>query len=624
MKFKTKLTGMLLTLLGMLVFVASFTVVKLNGLSSRMRNVAENNIPLTDEVNNMTVAKLEQSVWVSRIQRYAGTDSQERMESALERFSEKSDRFEDLLNTAKTLSSELVSSASSEEMSAEFENDMNIINSIETSYLEYTNTVNTMVELFEENSTEEAQLLSDEVESMGDAIETKLINLTDHIQGFSRQAALDANLNAMETSRIVIIVSVFAVIAGLALGIWITRGALKQLGGDPSVMEDIAAKVSEGRLGLDFSSEGTREGVYSSLLDMVESLKYKAGILEAIAHKDLTVDIQKSSEDDGLGNSLVLMKESLNEMLSQVEEAIDQVATGSDQVSQASQTLSQGATEQASSLEEINSSVTEITSQTQQTVENTREANTLAKEVSQNAEGGNTQMKRLLKYMEEINESTDEIQKVVKTIDDISFQINLLALNANVEAARAGKYGKGFAVVAEEVRNLATRSAESVKETTEMVEKSVTTIQEGVAAAETTGDKLDEIVGGIAKVSEFLDEIFEANNEQSQAMTQISEGIDQIDQVTQSNTASAEQSASSSEELSAQAQQLKAMIDQFQLDRNGTGNLDEVKEIAFYHQDVNNGGRSELWVDDMDGKSRTGSEQANEIVSLNNDGFGRF
>lgn len=193
--------------------------------------------------------------------------------------------------------------------------------------------------------------------------------------------------------------------------------------------------------------------------------------------------------------------------------------------------------------------------------------NTLAKDAQGSAVKGNQQMKDLVAAMNDINTSAEQIKTVVKAIDDISFQINLLALNANVEAARAGKYGKGFAVVAEEVRNLAVRSANSVKDTTRMVDESISSIQKGNTLVEGTAKQLDEIVIGSAEVSNLAEEVATAGREQTQGLEQISLGLTQIDQVTQSNTASAEESASASEELSSQAQQVKSMLARFKLKR---------------------------------------------------------
>src|SRR6056297_1371413 len=296
----------------------------------------------------------------------------------------------------------------------------------------------------------------------------------------------------------------------------------------------------------------------------------KAHIAQEIANKNLQVEASVSSEKDTLGKAFKEMVAALNELLSQVNNSVEQVNSGADQVSQASQNLSQGATEQASSLEEITSSTNEINSQSKQNAENATEALSLAKQATSDAEKGNQQMLDMTGIMERINASSDQINKVVKVIDDIAFQINLLALNANVEAARAGKYGKGFAVVADEVRNLAVKSTDSVKETTQMVEETVTNIKQGTEAAEATAQQLTAIVEGSGKVANFLEEIAQASREQAQAIEQITEGLDQIDEATQASTASAEESASASEELAGQAQQLRSMIAQFTLDSDYT------------------------------------------------------
>jgi methyl-accepting chemotaxis protein len=307
-----------------------------------------------------------------------------------------------------------------------------------------------------------------------------------------------------------------------------------------------------------------------SLRAMVTELQIKSSVLDNIAQGDLTGDVRLASDKDALGASLRDMTGSLNELLMQVNSAVEQVSSGSGQIAMASQSLSQGAAEQASSLEEISSSLNEINGQSNRNAESATEANAVAKKAADSSIGGNERMQNLLAAMERINGSSDEIAKVVKVIDDIAFQINLLALNANVEAARAGKYGKGFAVVADEVRNLAVRSASAVKETTTMVEEVTKSIEDGTAIAQQTAQQLEEITTGSTRVAEYLGEIALASSEQAQGVEQINSGLEQVDQVTQSNTASAEESASAGEELAAQAAQLKDMVSRFKLKNDGT------------------------------------------------------
>jgi chemotaxis methyl-accepting protein methylase len=221
--------------------------------------------------------------------------------------------------------------------------------------------------------------------------------------------------------------------------------------------------------------------------------------------------------------------------------------------------------EQASSIEELTASLEEISSQTKLNADNAGTANRLADEARTDAAQGNVHMKEMLKAMEEINESSSNISKIIKVIDDIAFQTNILALNAAVEAARAGQHGKGFAVVAEEVRNLAARSADAAKETTDLIEGSIKKTEDGTKIANDTANALAKIVDEVEKVAALVNDIANASNEQAAGINQINQGIMQVSDVVQNNSATSEESAAASEELSGHANLLKEMVGKYKL-----------------------------------------------------------
>ena len=240
--------------------------------------------------------------------------------------------------------------------------------------------------------------------------------------------------------------------------------------------------------------------------------------------------------------------ETFTRIIDGMTEGVAQVNDAAGQVSSASQSLAEGASEQASSLEETSSALEQMAAMTRTNAETAKQANQLAVDAHKSAEEGD-------RTMTAVNESAGQISKIIKVIEEIAFQTNLLALNAAVEAARAGEHGKGFAVVADEVRNLAQRAAQAARETTGLIENSVNRSREGTEAVQA-------IVVGVTKVTELLNGIAQASQEQAQGVDQVNVAVSQMDRVTQQNASGAEESASAAEELSAQATATKGLVDE--------------------------------------------------------------
>jgi|GEM_PF-1827609 len=320
------------------------------------------------------------------------------------------------------------------------------------------------------------------------------------------------------------------------------------------VLENAASKLSMGVVDIKFPSKYLNKpdeigDLTMAFVKMINNTREQAVAVEMIADGDLNVDVQVRSNDDLLNLKLKEMVEKNNDIMTNINTASNQVSIKSKLVYDSNMALLHGNGEGVT--DEQKASIADISTQTKMNAEKANQANKMADNTKEKALQGDSQMKEMMRAMEEINDNSANISKVIKVIDDIAFQTNILALNAAVEAARAGQHGVGFAVVAEEVRNLAARSADAAKETSEMISGTIKKVDGGTKIAQNAADSLGEIVNDVSTVATLMNDIAVSSNE-------LNQGIILVSRVVEANSLV-------SKELLNQAELLKEQVGSFRL-----------------------------------------------------------
>ncbi len=384
----------------------------------------------------------------------------------------------------------------------------------------------------------------------------------------------EMNQDAVKTIFLLVILCVLALAVVVLTISAIIKKALKPV----QAVVTAAEKISSGDLDIHLESKADDEigrlstafnGTAQGIKTIISDITYQLG---EMANGNFDISSRSESAYVGDFNQILIsirnINANLSDTLSHINQSSFQVNTGAEQVSTAAQALSQGAVEQASSIEELSATISEIADHVKLNAMHAQDASTQSNEAGAGITESNVQMKEMILAMGDISDKSNEIGKIIKTIEDIAFQTNILALNAAVEAARAGAAGKGFAVVADEVRNLATKSAEAAKNTTDLIEQTVSAVANGSKIADDTANSLLAVVEKTSKVNSLIGEIAKASEDQATSISQVTLGVEQISGVVQSNSATAEESAAASEELNAQADMLRDLVSQFKINQD--------------------------------------------------------
>lgn len=338
-------------------------------------------------------------------------------------------------------------------------------------------------------------------------------------------------------------------------------------------LAEVANEISKGNFDVEIEVKNDDEigALANSFINMSNTLKEYISEISEVLGNVADGDLNVKTEKEYLGqfieikSSLDNIVSALNGVLKEIKSSANDVTASSTQVASTAQNLADGAVEQTTQIEQLSDNMNSMNNQIQKSVENASETNNIINRLVEAIEHGNKQMTEMLNAMSEIEVSSNNISNIIKTIEDIADQTNLLALNAAIEAARAGEAGKGFAVVADEVRGLASQSTVAVSESTELIKKSIDVVGKGKIIAEGNAENLLEIIKEMSKATNYINDITKAAELQAEEMEKINNNVRQIASVVEQNSATAEESAAASEELTAQAEVVSMIVDDFKL-----------------------------------------------------------
>ncbi len=401
----------------------------------------------------------------------------------------------------------------------------------------------------------------------------ELTTTAQEINAVTEELTADAISSSKNSFGIGVITIIAFILLATALSAYIGKTIIYAVTAPLVEIEAVAKGLSHGNLhnDLTYKSEDELGSLANNLRDSIKTLStYVDDIsrtMNEFSKGNFVVqpEVEWKGDFEGIHDSFMMFEDKMAETIRGIQEVAEQVKSGSDNVSDSSTDLAQAATEQAGIAQELAATIESVSGQVSQNAESAKEISRKVENVGEEIFQGNEKMQEMVLSMKEISNASQEIGKIIATINDIASQTNLLALNASIEAARAGEAGRGFAVVADQVSTLASQSSDAAKESTVLIESSMRAVKKGVVIAEETAKQLENVVTGSKTITEEVNKVASALEAQEDSFAQINTGVDNINDVVQTNAATSEECAAASQEMNNQAGALESLVSRFNI-----------------------------------------------------------